>query len=241
MNVGPLRPEKTKTVRKYTNFVKHMPILPSWRSPMVPFHNYFVTLCLFWIKKKYISLRTKICILSINMTTFEKFSEMLFCETQWRHSVKTRLYKTPPLYSIVFARSVKTKEVMVIEFHRIGLQSSVYIRTTLKCISLSILISTKMFRTYLWQNDFSRILPLIATPFSPQTFCPHGKKSHGKFIEFVFSYKKTNTRLSAYIPAHHYHYFLFTLFTITFYLLCLPWLSMWFWLFCQGFRVAEVF
>ena len=42
-----------------------------------------------------------------------------FCETQWRHSVKTRLYKNPPLYFIVLASSVKTKEVEVIEFHRI--------------------------------------------------------------------------------------------------------------------------
>ena len=42
-----------------------------------------------------------------------------FCETQWRHSVKTRLYKTPPPYYIVLASSVKTKEVKVIEFHRI--------------------------------------------------------------------------------------------------------------------------
>ena len=44
-----------------------------------------------------------------------------FCETQWRHSVKTRLYiyKNPPPYCIVLASSVKTKEVEVIEFHRI--------------------------------------------------------------------------------------------------------------------------
>ena len=42
-----------------------------------------------------------------------------FCETQWRHSVKTRLYKNPPPYFIVLASSVKTKEVEVIEFHRI--------------------------------------------------------------------------------------------------------------------------
>ena len=41
-----------------------------------------------------------------------------FCDMQWRHSVKTRLYKTPP-YFIVLASSVKTKEVKVIEFHRI--------------------------------------------------------------------------------------------------------------------------
>ena len=41
-----------------------------------------------------------------------------FCETQWRHSVKTRLYKNPPEYFIVLASSVKTKEVEVIEFHR---------------------------------------------------------------------------------------------------------------------------
>ena len=25
-----------------------------------------------------------------------------FCETQWRHSVKTRLYNTPPLYFILW-------------------------------------------------------------------------------------------------------------------------------------------
>ena len=37
----------------------------------------------------------------------------LFCETQCRQSVKTRLYNTPG--------SVKTKAVKVIEFHRIGL------------------------------------------------------------------------------------------------------------------------
>ena len=41
-----------------------------------------------------------------------------FCETQWRHSVKIRLYKNPPPYFIVLASSVKTKEVGVIEFHR---------------------------------------------------------------------------------------------------------------------------
>ena len=35
------------------------------------------------------------------------------------HSVKTRLYNAPPPYFIVLASSVKTKEVMVIEFHRI--------------------------------------------------------------------------------------------------------------------------
>ena len=46
-----------------------------------------------------------------------RFTE--FCETQWRHSVKTRLYKNPPPYFIVLASSVKTKEVEVIEFHRI--------------------------------------------------------------------------------------------------------------------------
>ena len=33
-----------------------------------------------------------------------------------RHSVKTRLYKTPPQYFIVLASSVKTKEVKVIDF-----------------------------------------------------------------------------------------------------------------------------
>ena len=41
-----------------------------------------------------------------------------FCETQWRHSVKTKLYKTPPPDFIVSVSSVKTK-VKVIEFHRI--------------------------------------------------------------------------------------------------------------------------
>ena len=66
----------------------------------------------------------------------------VFCETPWRHSVKTRLYNTPspilhsvkrsdvtrwktrlyknpPPYFIVLARLVKTKNVEVIEFHRI--------------------------------------------------------------------------------------------------------------------------
>ena len=42
-----------------------------------------------------------------------------FCETQWRNSVKTRLYKTPPPYFIVLASLVKTNEVKVIEFHTI--------------------------------------------------------------------------------------------------------------------------
>ena len=37
-----------------------------------------------------------------------------FCETQWRHSVKTSLYKNPPPYFIVLASSVKTKEIEVI-------------------------------------------------------------------------------------------------------------------------------
>ena len=64
------------------------------------------------------------------------------CETQWRHSVKIKLYNTsspilhsvkrsdvtrwkqgyirsPPPYFIVLANSVKIKEVKVIEFHRI--------------------------------------------------------------------------------------------------------------------------
>ena len=41
-----------------------------------------------------------------------------FCDMQWRHSVKTRLYKTPPYFNVL-ASSVKTKEVKVIEFHRI--------------------------------------------------------------------------------------------------------------------------
>ena len=67
----------------------------------------------------------------------------VFCETQWRHSVKTRLYNTPspilhsvkrsdvtrwkqghiiplPPYFIALASSVKTKEVKVIKFHRIS-------------------------------------------------------------------------------------------------------------------------
>ena len=38
---------------------------------------------------------------------------------KWRHSKKTRSYKNPPPYFIVLASSVKTKEVEVIEFHRI--------------------------------------------------------------------------------------------------------------------------
>ena len=42
-----------------------------------------------------------------------------FCKTQWRHSVKTRLYKNPPPYFIVLASKVKTKEVEVIKFHSI--------------------------------------------------------------------------------------------------------------------------
>ena len=56
------------------------------------------------------------------------------CETQWRHSVKTRLYNTPsPILHLMkrsdvtrwkqgyirLASSVKTKEVKVIECHRI--------------------------------------------------------------------------------------------------------------------------
>ena len=48
-----------------------------------------------------------------------QYDECLFCETQWRHSVQTRLYKNPPPYFIVLASSVKTQEVEVIEFHRI--------------------------------------------------------------------------------------------------------------------------
>ena len=48
-----------------------------------------------------------------------------FCETQWRHSVKTRFYMNPPPYFIVLASSVKTKEVEVIEFHRIGKPTAV--------------------------------------------------------------------------------------------------------------------
>ena len=73
----------------------------------------------------------------------EHIHRLPFCETQWRHSVKTRLYKTPspilhsmkrsdvtrrkqgyirtlPHTYIVLASSVKTKEVEVIEFHRIA-------------------------------------------------------------------------------------------------------------------------
>ena len=34
--------------------------------------------------------------------------------------MKTRLYKNPPPYLIVLASSVKTKEVEVIEFHRMA-------------------------------------------------------------------------------------------------------------------------
>ena len=45
----------------------------------------------------------------------------VFCETQWRQSVKTRLYKTTPAYFIVLASLVKRKEVKVIEFRRIDL------------------------------------------------------------------------------------------------------------------------
>ena len=33
--------------------------------------------------------------------TCEKFS-LIFCEAQWRHSVKTRLYNTPPPYFILW-------------------------------------------------------------------------------------------------------------------------------------------
>ena len=44
---------------------------------------------------------------------------MSFCDTQWRHSVKIRLYKNTPPYFIVLASSAKTKEVEFIEFHRI--------------------------------------------------------------------------------------------------------------------------
>ena len=38
---------------------------------------------------------------------------------QRSNSVETRLYKSPPPYFIVLASSVETKEVKVIEFHRI--------------------------------------------------------------------------------------------------------------------------
>ena len=47
------------------------------------------------------------------------FPQTSFCETQWRQSVKKRLYKNPLPYFIVLAGSMKTKEVEVIEFHRI--------------------------------------------------------------------------------------------------------------------------
>ena len=70
---------------------------------------------------------------------------LIFCEKQWRHPVKTKLYNTPspilhsvkrsdvtrwkqgyirppPPYFIVLASSVKTKEVKVIEFHRIDFE-----------------------------------------------------------------------------------------------------------------------
>ena len=43
----------------------------------------------------------------------------VFCKTQWRHSVKTSLYKSAPAYFIVLPSSVKTKEVKVIEFHSV--------------------------------------------------------------------------------------------------------------------------
>ena len=42
----------------------------------------------------------------------------LFCETQWRPSVRRRLYKNSLPYFIVLASSVKTNEVEVIEYHR---------------------------------------------------------------------------------------------------------------------------
>ena len=47
---------------------------------------------------------------------------------QWRHSVKTRLYNTLFPYLIVLASSVKTKEVKVIEFHRIVLDLTIFRR-----------------------------------------------------------------------------------------------------------------
>ena len=45
----------------------------------------------------------------IVVAIFEAGVSVVFCETQWRHWVKTRLYKDPPPYFIVLASSVKTK------------------------------------------------------------------------------------------------------------------------------------
>ena len=59
-----------------------------------------------------------------NKVIYDPLPHISFCETQWRHSVKTRLYKTPPPYFIVVASSVKTKVVKVIEFHRIQVITS---------------------------------------------------------------------------------------------------------------------
>ena len=53
--------------------------------------------------------------------TFMQVRLKTFVHVQWRHSVKTRLYKNPPPYFIVLASSVETKEVEVIEFHRIDI------------------------------------------------------------------------------------------------------------------------
>ena len=39
-----------------------------------------------------------------------------FCETQWCLLVKTKLYKNPPPYFIVLASSVKPKKVEVMEY-----------------------------------------------------------------------------------------------------------------------------
>ena len=47
--------------------------------------------------------------------------KQVYIRPPWRHSVKSRLYKTPPPYFIVLASSVKTKEVKVIEFRIIVL------------------------------------------------------------------------------------------------------------------------
>ena len=44
------------------------------------------------------------------------FSHTSFCETQWCHLVKTRLYKTHSPYFIILASSVKTKEAKVMSF-----------------------------------------------------------------------------------------------------------------------------
>ena len=60
---------------------------------------------------------------------------MLFCETQWRHSAKRRLYNNPPPHFIVLDGSVKTEEVEVIEFHRIVFNLDEHIAAYLMPIS----------------------------------------------------------------------------------------------------------